>query len=317
MSDGMLAYVRELRRRLPHVAPDITLRTVARGKNFSFTEQIEIPFASRNADVVHFPTIFAPVMLPRRYVVTIHDLIHLRYPELFSRPTGAYYSLFVRRLLNGAATIVVGDERTRTDCVSFLEVQPEWVRVVPLGYDPELAAVPPRPAERPYVLYVGNHRPHKNLGTLIAAWQSLPADIFVDLYLTGDDDLALPESHGARRLVFLGHLSARETAAAIRGALAVVQPSLCEGFGLPVLEALVRRIPVLAADEAFPAPLERFVARFSPRDVDALRALLDEVVRSPQRLRALAAEGETTARSLTWDRFALTMAAVYREVCGR
>ncbi|MGH7715831.1 MAG: glycosyltransferase family 4 protein, partial [Vulcanimicrobiaceae bacterium] len=311
MSAGMRAYVRELAARLPLVAPDIDLRTVERGENFSFTEQVEIPFASRNADLVHFPTIFAPVVLPKAYVVTIHDLIHLRYPELFSRTTGAYYTIFVRRLIRGAARLIVGDWRTRDDLENFFGVGREQVSVVALGYDPALLPVPPRVGQR-YLLYVGNHRAHKNLATLVMAWDKLPPDVDIDLVLTGVDDIELPRRHGGRKLVFLGDLTPENTAAAIRGATALIQPSLAEGFGLPVLEAIVRRIPVIAAEDAYPGFLKAFVGRFPALDVEALRLLLEEVATNPKRLRELAIEGEEVAREYTWDRFATKVAAVYR-----
>lgn len=316
MSAGMRAYVRELSRRLPVVAPDIKLRTVMRGENFSFIEQVEIPFASRHAQLVHFPTIFAPVLLPRRYVVTVHDLIHMRFPELFPRATTVYYSVFVRRLLQGAARIVVGDERTVDDCERFFSIPQDRVRVVSLGYEPELLSIAPRHADRPYLLYVGNHRPHKNLQTLIAAWQRLPSSIEIDLVLTGENDIELPPHVAGRHAVFLGDLAPAEVAAQIGGAAAVVQPSLAEGFGLPVLEALVRRVPVIAADDAYPQVFKPYVACFAARDVDSLTALLHEAAVMPQRLRSRAAEGEAIARTYTWDRFASGIAAVYREALG-
>jgi glycosyltransferase involved in cell wall biosynthesis len=316
MSAGMRAYVRELATRLPRVAPDITLKTVTRGENFSFVEQVRIPFAAMHADLVHFPTIFAPFVLPRRYVVTIHDLIHLRFPELFGRSTSAYYKLFVQRLARRATRLIVGDPRTVEDCATFFGIDPSRVRVVPLGYDPDLLSVPARAAVRPYFVYVGNHRPHKNLATLITAWRGLPAEIEVDLALTGSDDLREQSYDGVRRLVFLGDLAPSETAAAIAGALALVQPSLAEGFGLPVLEALVRGIPVVAGQDAYPQMLAPFVTAFPARDVSALRACLEQAVRPPQRMRSAAAEGETFARAYTWDRFAMEVASVYRDALG-
>lgn len=314
MSAGMRAYVRELAERLPFVAPDIRLRTVKGGDVFSFTEQVELPFASRHADLVHFPTIFAPVVLPRKYVVTVHDLIHMRWPDLFSRTTAVYYKLFVGRLLEGAARVIVGDERTVDDCERFFQIPAERVRVVPLGYDPALLAATARRSDRPYVLYVGNHRAHKNLPTLLAAWERLPAGIALDLAMTGENDFDAVPRHHERKLIFLGDLLPAEVGSAIAGATALVQPSLAEGFGLPVLEALVRGIPVIAAEEAFPQMFAPYVMRFAPRDVETLSILLEEAANAPQRLRSLAVEGTGVARAYTWDRFASAVADVYREI---
>lgn len=314
MSAGMRAYVRELAERLPFVAPDIRLRTVKGGDVFSFTEQVELPFASRHADLVHFPTIFAPVVLPRKYVVTVHDLIHMRWPDLFSRTTAVYYKLFVGRLLEGAARVIVGDERTVDDCERFFQIPAERVRVVPLGYDPALLAATARRSDRPYVLYVGNHRAHKNLPTLLAAWERLPAGIVLDLAMTGENDFDAVPRHHERKLIFLGDLLPAEVGSAIAGATALVQPSLAEGFGLPVLEALVRGIPVIAAEEAFPQMFAPYVMRFAPRDVETLSILLEEAANAPQRLRSLAVEGTGVARAYTWDRFASAVADVYREI---
>lgn len=314
MSAGMRAYVRELAERLPFVAPDIRLRTVKGGDVFSFTEQVELPFASRHADLVHFPTIFAPVVLPRKYVVTVHDLIHMRWPDLFSRTTAVYYKLFVGRLLEGAARVIVGDERTVDDCERFFQIPAERVRVVPLGYDPALLAATARRSDRPYVLYVGNHRAHKNLPTLLAAWERLPAGIALDLAMTGEYDFDAVPRHHERKLIFLGDLLPAEVGSAIAGATALVQPSLAEGFGLPVLEALVRGIPVIAAEEAFPQMFAPYVMRFAPRDVETLSILLEEAANAPQRLRSLAVEGTGVARAYTWDRFASAVADVYREI---
>ncbi|MBV8355365.1 MAG: glycosyltransferase family 4 protein [Candidatus Eremiobacteraeota bacterium] len=312
MSRGMCAYVAQLGARLPRVAPDIALQTYTRGDNFSLTEQIELPRAAAAHDLVHYPTIFAPLFRRRPYVLTIHDLIHLRYPQLFRLRTAVFYRAVVRRLARGATRILVGDERTADDCTAFLGVEARRVRVVPLGYDPELLEIAPAAAARPYVLYVGNHRAHKNLPLLIEAWTGLPDGVELDLFLTGNADLAVPQS-SARRVVFLGDLTAEDVASRIAGAAALVHPALAEGFGLPILEALVRRTPVVASETSTPRALAPFVATFPAGDVAALRSLLEEVARSPQRLERLAAEGEPIARAYTWDRFAASTASVYRE----
>jgi glycosyltransferase involved in cell wall biosynthesis len=163
---------------------------------------------------------------------------------------------------------------------------------------------------------VGNHRSHKNLRTLLAAWERLPAGIELDLALTGENDVGAVARHHGGQLIFLGELSPMEVGSAMAGAAALVQPSLAEGFGLPVLEALVRGIPVIAAEEAFPQMFTPYVLRFSARDVETLTVLLEEAANAPQRLRAQAAEGMTVARTYTWDRFASAIADVYREAAA-
>lgn len=313
MSAGMRAYSRELAARIPRVAPDIALTTIQGGENFTLHEQISIPRAARAADLVHFPTIYAPLALPPRYVLTVHDLIHLRFPELFGAGTSAYYALVARRLARRAHRIIVGDARTVGDCIRFLGVRPERIRVVPLGYDPGLLAIPAEVTERPYVLYAGNHRAHKNLAMLVEAWEGLPSEIVLDLALTGRDDLGVRSLQDNRRLDFLGDLAPEALAARLRGATALIQPSLTEGYGLPVLEALARATPVIASRESVPQALVPYAGLFTARDIDGLRSLLEEVARSPQRLRGLAAEGEPIARAYTWDRFAASTAHVYRD----
>ena len=313
MSAGMRAYSRELAARVPRVAPDIALTTIESGENFTLGEQLSIPRAARAADLVHFTTIYAPWALPARYVLTIHDLIHLRFPELFGRATSAYYALVVRRLARRALRIIVGDARTVGDCIRFLGARPERIRVVPLGYDPGLLAIPAEATRRPYLLYAGNHRPHKNLRMLVEAWRALPPELDIDLALTGHADFEVEPSPGARRVEFLGDLAPERLAARLRGAQALIQPSLTEGYGLPVLEALARGTPVIASRESVPQALVPYAGIFTARDASGLRSLLEEVARSPQRLRSLAAEGEPIARAYTWDRFAASTAHVYRD----
>ncbi len=176
-------------------------------------------------------------------------------------------------------------------------------------------AVPWR-SERPYAFYAGNHRPHKGLDTLYAAWAALPEDIALDLVLTGPDEPAVRSTYVRKNgeIAFLGDLDDAALARRYRGALAYVQPSLAEGFGIPALEAAVAGTPVLATTTSVPAVVAPFARTFAPGDAGALAALLAAAVRDPARARERAAEGAVMLRAYTWDRFAASTAAVYREV---
>jgi glycosyltransferase involved in cell wall biosynthesis len=187
-----------------------------------------------------------------------------------------------------------------------------------LGYDPALLDPPEEPLRpaRPYLFYAGNHRPHKNLNVLYQAWATLPASIELDLVCTGPDDpaarAAFVRANGTLR--FLGEIAPGELARRYRAAFAYVHPALAEGFGIPMLEALVLGTPVVASATAVPTVVAPYATTFPAQDVLALRAALTDLVANPAPFRRLAAEGSTATRAYTWDRFAAATAAVYREV---
>jgi glycosyltransferase involved in cell wall biosynthesis len=319
MSFGVRAYVGELMRWLPSAAPDLRVAGVGEGENFSFAEQVGLPrsIARSGARIIHFPTTFAPLRRNRPYVVTIHDLIHLRYARLFGRATAIHYRAIGIPLARGARRLLVGDERTVRECEMWLGVGPERCRVVPLGYDPSL--LDPTPAltvERPFLFYAGNHKPHKNLETLFAAWAAIAPQHAIDLRITGATDARAIARYTRRngRILFTGHLTQLELRQHHRAALAYVHPALAEGFGIPMLEAGVSGTPVIASTTAIPSIVEPYAVTFAARDVGGLTALLDELLRDPRPFLARAAEGVAPLRAYTWDRFAARTAAVYREV---
>lgn len=322
MSAGTRTYLHELVTRLPNVAPDLRVATVGHGENFGLAEQIELPreLAALQPRAVHYPTTFAPVVRRKPYIVTIHDLIHLRYPDMFGPLTALHYAAIGRPLARGAAALCMGDARTVADCERYLGVPAARCHVLPLGYDPELlVAQEPLVTERPFFFYAGNHKPHKNLARVAQAWAAMPADDEVDLYLTGPLDAAFSARYaraGASRIVFTGTLTSAELRRHYRAALAYVHPAFCEGFGIPMLEAAVVGTPVIASDGAVPGIVAPYAATFGPTDVTTLYDLLCAVARDPQPFRLRAAEGVVPLRAYTWDRFAAATAAVYREVLG-
>lgn len=320
MSFGMRAYATQLARHLPRAAPDLKVAALQGGQSLSFDEQLFMPLrvARLRPRLTHYTTIFAPLLAPRPYILMIHDLIHVVHPEFYGRGVALYYATVARRLAQGARLLVMGDERTVAQCERYLGVARERCRVTPLGYDPALAAVTDAErAARPFFLYSGNARPHKNVATLLAAWSSLPAQIEVDLYLTGMDagavDLARFDRPG-RQVVVLGTVSEERLWRLYRGALAYVHPALAEGFGIPMLEAMAAGTPVIASRESVPSVARQHAALFDARDVGALRALLADAASGSPAWGERAARGKESVRPYTWERFAMTTAEVYREV---
>lgn len=310
-SVGMRAYADALRERIPRVAPDVDLVAVDAAVPL-------LPFALRaaRAQLVHLPYLENPPFVPRPYTAMVHDLIHLRFPHLFSPATAAYWRFVAGPLYRGATRLLVSDERVADECVDLLGIARERISVVPLGYAGDIPAAEPWRAERPYLFHAGNHRPHKGLETLYAAWHGLGERIALDLVLTGPDEPAVRARYARAggTIAFVGDLDGPTLARRYRGALAYVMPSLAEGFGIPALEAAVGGTPVLASASAVPAIVAPYAQTFAPGDAAALATLIEAIARDPARARARAAEGAVNLRAYTWDRFAAGTAAVFREV---
>ena len=310
-SAGMAAYTRALRRELPRVAPDLTLVEVGTGDNFDLAEQIGLPLtlARLRPRLAHFPTPFVPRFVPVPYIVTVHDLIDLEFPQWAKPKVGPYWRALVSPVLRGARAVITDDQATVALLERHCGVSPNRVRVVPLGVDAPNPLPAPRMHPRPYIFYAGNRRPHKDLRTLVEAWRGLPEESACDLLLTGDDD-GDPALAGT---VALGTLDERALWSAYRGAAAYVQPSLREGFGLPLLEAVRAGTPAIGTMTGTPQALAPFVRRYEAGDAGGLRALLVSALRDPSaHSRAERAREETVG--LTWAATASATAAVYREV---
>jgi glycosyltransferase involved in cell wall biosynthesis len=315
MSQGVLAYSRALRSWLPRVAPDLRIVPVGSGDNFDLAEQAGLPFAllRSGARLAHFPTLYVPRIVPIPYVVTIHDLIDLHFPQYVKRRVGPYVQWIVAPVARGARAVITDDDATVEDLQRFLRVDPKRVRVIPLGSDDAGEGVVPMTHGRPYLLYVTNRRPHKNIATLVRAWESLPAERELDLVLSGDDDGSVRGARERGTIVHLGQRPEAELRRWYAGAAAYVHPSLREGFGLPLLEAMRLGAPVVAARSALPRVLKAYAYGVDPRDALTFRAALLEVLDDPPAAAARAAAARAATRELTWERTAAATAAVYRE----
>ncbi len=317
MSAGMTLYVRKLVELLPGVAPDLHFAFTGQGDNFDAAEQVGLPLAivRLRPRLAHVPTPFVPVALPPRFVLTIHDLIDLHYPQFGKRKVGPYYRWVVGPVARRACAVITDDRMTVADLRRFLGVDPGRVRIIPLGVDFRVPALPAAGNGRPYFLYVGNHRPHKNVATLVRAWSTLPAALAADLYVTGEPNgaFATAADRPNGKLRFLGQRSDAELVEFYRSARAYVHPALREGFGLPILEAMRAGTPVIAATAALPQVLAPHAHGFAATDVGALRDLLVRALLEPQLFAARAVEAQAATRALTWERTARATADVYRE----
>jgi glycosyltransferase involved in cell wall biosynthesis len=219
-----------------------------------------------------------------------------------------------------ARCIITPSETIRSEVIRFFRVDPRRVTAIPLaaaaGFRPQPLRPQPLSSSRPYFLYAGMLEPRKNVAQVISAWQILRARCDVDLVLAGphrDDSAKVPPIPGLHRL---GVVSEQELAALYSGAIALVYPSLYEGFGLPVLEAMQCGTPVIISTD--PA-LAETAGDAGMREgtlggmAQAMQALMeDQSLRAEMRARSL-----KRAAQFTWERTARATHHVYRSMLAR
>lgn len=264
---------------------------------------------ARRPRLFYSPGFNVPPTCPTPFVFTVFDLIHLHVPEISSASKRLYYRLLVKPSVRRARAVLTGSEYSRRQIIEWSGVDAE--RVVVIGCGVAAQFVPHGDAHQPgfpYLLHVGNMKPHKNIERLIRAF-TRTEDRDVRLLLTGEPDLRLlylaADEGLGDRLVFTGRVSDAQLARYYRGAVALIFPSLYEGFGLPPLEAMACGTPVVSStttslaevvgDAAFP---------IDPLDVESITAGMDSVVRDDQLRRKLSALGLAQAGRFSWEQTA-------------
>lgn len=321
---GWGRYVRELLAALRVEAPsDLDLRAVERGgpgPELAF-EQVGLPLLLRREriDAVHAPNCFLPLARPCPGVVTIHDLAFETHPHDFARRTGWKYRTLARRAARSAERVICVSSFTRDDVRDRYGVDEAKLRVIPNA--PALPFGDAEPPPGPYLLAIGDLRAKKNLGRLVEAYRALRAEgLQHRLVLAGLDTGEggrLRAAAGGAPLELRGYVSDSELDALLRGADLLVHPSLYEGFGLPLLEAMARGCPVAAADAtALPETGGDAALWFDPLDVGAIAATISSAVTDRDLHARLAAAGREHAAGFSWARTARATLDVYREVLG-
>jgi glycosyltransferase involved in cell wall biosynthesis len=303
---GWGRYAREL---IGHLPPELETRVFEHGDIGPevWFEQVTLPRALRRerAAVVHATNCFLPLRRPCPGVVTIHDLAFEAHPGDFARKTAAKYRYFAPRAARGAERVICVSEYTAGDVVRRYGVAPDRIRVVPNAPSLPIADGPVGDGQ-PYLLAVGDLRAKKNLNRLIDGWREL--DSGHRLVLAGLGEMqGLPAGVEA-----VGYLDDERLDALMRGADVLVHPSLYEGFGLVVLEAMARGVPVAAADAtALPETGGDAAVYFDPLDVKAMARAIREALDARD---DLAERGRARAAQFSWRRTAEETAAVYREL---
>ena len=272
-------------------------------------------------DLFHHTNFILPEAHPATpQVMTVHDLAFLRDPTCHAPRAAEALTRVVREATRRCAAFLTPSETTARDCEELLGVERKRLFVTPLGVDPSFYEPRRAASGRPYVLAVGTLEPRKNHARLIRAFARLDAD--VELRIVGVRgwlyEPVLEAAAETENVSLLGHVGEAELRGLISGALAVAYPSLLEGFGLPVLEAMARGTPVVTSEGTATAELVGDGGLLvEPRDHDALADALSSVLDEADPRARWGRAGAERAAGYTWERAAAETAAVYQRAVAR
>jgi glycosyltransferase involved in cell wall biosynthesis len=302
--------LRELRRR-----DDVEVSTRSFGRDDRLSTLVRdgvwYPFLlgrEAAADVLHCPTYRGPLRTRVPFVVTVHDLAVLRHPKAFNRWTRVYSPRVVPRVLRAARRVIAVSEFTRRELIDLLGVPEERIHVVPNAVGDEFTQ--DGPAEQgDYVLAVGTLEPRKNLDRLVEAVRRTDTE----LRIVGARGWGGVEV-GGNGVRWLGEVSDAELARLYRGAACVAYPSLYEGFGIPVLEAMACGAPVVTTrGTAMEEVANGAAVLVDARDPAEIAA---GILRAVEDRNRLVARGLERARAFRWDAVAAATVDVYRKAAA-
>jgi glycosyltransferase involved in cell wall biosynthesis len=265
-----------------------------------------LPLQARGSDVLHCTTFRAPLRATLPVLVTVHDLAVVRRPELFTAWTRLYARTLLLPVLRAATRVLAVSEFTKREVVELAGVPADRIDV---AYNATSASVftPDGPASPgDYVLAIGTLEPRKNLPRLIEATGRLGLELRV-AGARGWGDVAVDAAH----VRWLGRPTDDELAAELRGALCLAYPSLLEGFGIPVLEAMLCGTPVVTSERSAMEEVAGGAAELvDPREVESIAAGIERALARRDELRAA---GLVRAQAFTWESSADATVQAYRK----
>ncbi len=306
--------------------------------SYTLWEQLGLPLALKRTpvDMFHSP-LGLPLLCPVSGIATVHDLCFLTHPDTFTRRMRTYFRVFLPLSVRRARVVLTVSVASKHALMKLLHVPGTKIRVVSNGVGEEfrpirdphaLAAVRERHGlPESFILYVGTLQPRKNVLTLIRACQRLWATnrIGEKLVIVGKRGwlserlFEFVNAAGLRdRVVFAGYLPREDLPVLYSAASLFVYPSLCEGFGLPPLEAMACGTPVVASNVASLAEVLGAAARLiDPVDAEVMAATIREILADRRLRETLRDRGLERAKGYRWDEAARQTLGVYKEVADR
>jgi glycosyltransferase involved in cell wall biosynthesis len=306
---------------------------------YSVAEQFMVParLLTTRVNLLHEPHYVLPPLVPCRAVVTIHDCIHLMFPQyLPNRMAYAYARASLWAAARRAERILTVSESSKADILRFCNVPADRIIVVHNAIDDRFSVPPAREAvqrvreryqlDGPFALYVGNIKPHKNLERLIDAFDLVRRSGFerLELLIIGDQISKYPRLRRAvdkhklhKHVRFLGFVHDDTLAALYRLATVFVFPSLYEGFGLPPLEAMASGTPVVVSNRsALPEVVGDAAVLVDPYSATSIAEGIERVLSDASLRQGLVERGLARAREFSWEASVRRIHEVYMDVAS-
>lgn len=300
---------------------------------YGLEEQIKLPKVLKKikVDLVHFPHFNVPFFYNQPFVVSIHDLILTKYPSRRATTLSplkyffknCLYKLVINHAVCKSRAVITMANFTKNEIVNKFKVKSKKIKVIYEGVtklkkrDTKLN-LEKYGINKNFILYVGNAYPHKNLEFLISAWQNLKKDY--QLVLVGKKDYFyerlekfIKNLNLENKVILTGYVPDQDLAFFYQQAHVYVFPSLCEGFGLPPLEAMRFSLPVLTSNAScLPEILENSVLYFCPKDQDDFLEKVNKIINDEELRKELIINSQKLLFKYNWETMAKEIIEIYK-----
>ncbi len=314
---------------------------------YTLKEQLLMPFfiLKEKVDLMHFPHFNVPIFCPTKFIVTIHDLILTKFPTprastlspLLYKIKNFGYKIVILTAIKRSKKIITVSKFTQTDIAQQFNVPKNKIIVTYEGVAASITKEQSRDAQKvllcynikkPFLLYVGNAYPHKNLERLIKNFIDIKNKYHeLNLVLVGKEDyfykrlkryahkICLGEKSLRDSIIFAGYVPDEDLKYFYQEALAYVFPSLYEGFGLPPLEAMSNGCPVISSNKAsMPEILEEAALYFDPENDNEFKSIITKIINNKNLRERLITKGHEQIKKYNWLQCASQTFKLYQDI---
>ncbi len=334
-------------------------KVLADWKWYTFAEQIFMPIKiwQEKIDLMHFPHFNVPIFCPTKFVVTIHDLVLKKFPTKRAPSAGSGqattlnpllykikefgYKLVLSHAIKKSQKIIVPSNFTKNEILNYFKIKPEKIQVIYEGVPQQTTNSKQLTTNNklfekygikgPYILYVGNAYPHKNLEGLIRAFSRIYTNLGTNfrelqLVLVGEIDYFYKRLQQTtiqqynnitinEQIVFTGFVPDDDLPELYKNAILYVSPAFFEGFGLPALEAMSYGAPVAASSGgAQPEISGEAALYFDPHDIDNMAEKITTLLKDEKLRKSLASKGREQVKKYSWQKMAEKTMEIYKEI---